>query len=205
MKIPSKPIACLFAALSLAAVQAKATLVYDNGPINGTYGAYYVDTNSSYSVSDSFTVTGSASLGSAQAGLWVNAGGAPSTIAWSIGTAPFLSDISSGTSSFTNTLLYTNVYGLYDVYQSVFNITGAVGPGTYYLTLGNGTSNIDNVLAWDINFGPSTAYHSLLGQIPDSESFQIFSTEAVPDAGSSVMLLGIGLAAVGWMRRKFSR
>jgi hypothetical protein len=187
---------CLLAALSLAAVQAKADLIYDNGPINGTFGAYVV--SAPYSVSDSFAVTGSASLGSAQVGLWVNHGDAPSTIAWSIGTAPFLSDISSGTSSFMNTLLFTNLFG-YDVYRSVFNITGAVGPGTYYLTLYNGTSNIYNSVAWDENGGPSTAYLNGAGQIP-SESFQIFGT--VPDAGSSVMLLGIGLAGVGWMRRK---
>jgi hypothetical protein len=204
VKIPSKPIACLLAALSFAAVQAKATLIYDNGPINGTNGAYYVYAGSGYSVSDSFTVTGSFSLGSAQAGLWVENGDAPSTIAWSIGSSPFASDISSGTSSFTNTFLGT-AFGLYDVYQSVFNITGAVGPGTYYLTLGNGTTSANNVLGWDVNFGPSTAYQNILGQIPDSQSFQIFGTEAVPDAGSSVMLLGIGLAGVGWMRRKFSR
>ena len=96
-----------------------------------------------------------------------------------------------------NTLLFNN--GFWDIYQSVFNITGAVGPGTYYLTLDNGTNNSGNFFAWDINFGPSTAYQTFTGQI-DSESFQIFGT--VPDAGSSVMLLGIGLAGVGWMRRK---
>ena len=55
---------CLLAALSLAAVQAEATLIYDNGPINGTAGGYTI--SPPYSVSDSFTVTGSASLGSAQ-------------------------------------------------------------------------------------------------------------------------------------------
>jgi hypothetical protein len=197
MKIPSKAIACLLAALSLVAVQAKATLLYDNGPINGNSGAFTIS-NSPYLVSDSFTVTGSASLGSAQVGLWLEPGDAPSTIAWSIGTAPFLSDISSGSSSFMNTFLITNGYG-YDIYQSVFNITGAVGPGTYYLTIGNGTSNNNDYFYWDVNFGPSTAYHNFNGQIP-SESFQIFGT--VPDAGSSVMLLGIGLLGVGWMRRK---
>ena len=198
MKIPSKPIACLLAALSSAAIQAKATLIYDNGPINGTWGAYIVQPP--YSVSDSFTVTGSFNLGSVQAGLWVLSGDAPSTIGWSIGTAPFLSDISSGISSLTNTF-YTNLFGQFDIYQSVFNITGAVGPGTYYLTLGNGTTSNNNVMGWDINFGPSSAYHNTIGQI-DSESFQIFGTSGVPDAGSSVMLLGIGLAGVGWMRRK---
>jgi hypothetical protein len=199
MKIPSKPIACLLAALSLAAVQAKATLVYDNGPINGT--GYGIAVNGIYSISDSFTVTGSASLGSAQVGLWLNPGDAPSTIDWSIGTAPFLSDISSGTSSFTNTFLFTEpLYG-YDIYQSVFNITGAVGSGTYYFTIGNGTSNNNNFFYWDVNNGPSTAYSNVLGSI-SSESFQIFSADTVPDAGSSVMLLGIGLAGVGWMRRK---
>jgi hypothetical protein len=194
MKIPSKLIACLLAALSLAAVPAKATLIYDNGPINGTITAYYI--TPPYSVSDSFTVTGSASLGSAQVGLWLYPSDAPSTIAWSIGTAPFLSDISSGTSSFTNTFLFNSGY---DIYQSAFNISGAVGPGTYYLTLGNGTSNNNNDFFWDVNNGPSTAYDYGFGQIP-SESFQIFGT--VPDGGSSVMLLGIGLAGVGWMRRK---
>ena len=198
MKIPSKPTsACLLAALSLAAVQAKATLIYDNGPINGTAGGYTI--SPPYSVSDSFTVTGSASLGSAQVGLWLFPGEVASTIGWSIGTAPFLSDISSGTSSFMNTLLFNN--GFWDIYQSVFNITGTVGPGTYYLTLDNGTNSGGNFFSWDINFGPSTAYQNPgNGQPIDSESFQIFGT--VPDAGSSVMLLGIGLAGVGWMRRK---
>jgi VPDSG-CTERM motif/PEP-CTERM motif len=200
MKIASKPIACLLAALSLAAVQAKATLLYDNGPINGTFSAAQL--TKGFLVSNSFTVTGSASLGSARVGLWLIGGDAPSTIGWSIGTAPFLSDISSGTSSFMNTFLFTNGQG-FDIYQSVFNISGAVGVGTYYLTLGNGTSNNNNNFFWDENNGPSTAYMTGVGQIP-SESFQIFSTNAVPDAGSSVMLLGIGLAGMGWTRRKIS-
>ena len=130
-------------------------------------------------------------------------GDAPSTIVWSIGTAPFLSNISSGTSSsFTNTFLYTN--DRYDIYQSVFNISGAVGSGTYYLTLGNGTSNNNHVFFWDENDGPSTAYQTdqtSTYQIP-SQSFQIFVTNSVPDAGSSVMLLGIGLTGLAVLRRK---
>jgi VPDSG-CTERM motif len=103
-----------------------------------------------------------------------------------------------------NTFLYQNGHG-FDIYQSVFNISGPVGPGTYYFTLGNGTTSNGNVsFYWDENAGPSTAYQTdqtNTYQIP-SESFQIFGTNSVPDAGFSVMLLGIGLAGVGWMRRK---
>jgi hypothetical protein len=173
-------------------------LVYDNGPLNGTINAWNV--TPPFTVSDSFTLGGTTNLTSVQVGLWLRPGDTPSMVDWSIGTTHFASDISSGTSSFSNTFQYTSGFG-YDLYESVFNITGTAGAGTFYLTLGNGTSANSNNFFWDENDGLSMAFQNVLGPI-GSESFQIYGTSSVPDAGSSVMLLGMSLAGVGYLRRK---
>jgi VPDSG-CTERM motif/PEP-CTERM motif len=108
----------------------------------------------------------------------------------------------------SNTFLFTGLSQ--DIYASSFSITGVLAPGTYYFTLSYGASVGGTRTVWDVNAGvggdgPSSAeiYVPGFGTFPyDSESFTLFGTEGVPDAGSSVMLLGIGLAGVGWMRRK---
>ena len=105
--LPMKRVPFILAALALLLIggrQAKADpVLYDNGPINGTVTARTI--NFSWSVSDSFTLSSASTLTGVQIGLWVAAGGVPSSVAWSIGTAPFTSDLGSGLRAVLNLIL----------------------------------------------------------------------------------------------------
>jgi PEP-CTERM motif len=198
-----------FAALALllgGVGQAKADLVYDNGPINGTITGWTI--NFGYVVSDSFTVSSATSLTGAQIGLWAAPGDDnPTSVQWSIGSATYGSDISSGTGVLSSTYQYTNGYG-YDILKSTFSLTGSVAAGTtYWFTLQNAVLPSGNPIYWDQNNGPSTAYENSVGQLTPpngSESFQLYGTSAVPEP-STVTLLTIGvvgLVGYRWRRRK---
>jgi hypothetical protein len=195
---------CGMAALALllgSVGQARAGLIYDNGPIAGNFGYGF---SGGESISDSFIVSSTTTLGSIQAGLWATAvDGPPTSISWAIGTSPGASDVSSGTATPTNT--FVEAENPYLIYESVFAASGTVGPGTYFLTLSNGFP-FGNIY-WDANNGPSTSYFSQGGSYSSlgvSESFQVYSASATPEP-STLALLGIGtLAAAGyaWKRRK---
>jgi hypothetical protein len=189
---------------------------YNNGPTNGTSNAFFVDV---YAVTDSFVAPrGSDFVFGFSFAEWVPAGAIPLSVDWSMGTSSFASDNGSGTGSISFNLLCTNGQpfngGLcgggfgYDVYNS-FVGTGHIvlNPGsTYWLTLTNATDNFGGRDSWDINSGPSTAYHSQLGQVP-SESFTITAESATTTTGAtpeptSIMLLGSGvLGLVGFLRK----
>src|SRR5579872_7566612 len=123
----------------------RAGIVYDNGPINGTISAYNV---SNYTTTDSFTISAATNLVQAAVGLWVDPGASPTSIDWSIGTSAFGSDVSSGTSTPSNTFFGLG-FGLYYIYESVFSISGTVAPGTYWLTLTNTGTTDGNAAYWD--------------------------------------------------------
>ena len=111
-----------------------ATLLYDNGPINGQNDAWTLGYG--FIVSDSFTLTGTSTLTGAQIGLW-NSGDAPVSVDWSIGTTYDDSTYGSGTGTLINTFQFTNYY---DIYESSFALSGTLSAGTYWLTLQNGVS-----------------------------------------------------------------
>ncbi|MGB8769610.1 MAG: PEP-CTERM sorting domain-containing protein [Candidatus Korobacteraceae bacterium] len=196
--------------------------LYTNGPTNGTNDGYFIDV---YEVSDSYTI-GSAGATGFDIAEWVPSGATPLTVSWSLGTTSFGSQISSGGGAWTSsTLLCTNGspynggvcaggFG-YDIYQ--MNKTFVGGPydcaGTCYLSLTGATDSFGGRDAWDINSGPSAAYHNLLGAVP-SESFTITggstttsstttSTTGTTPEPSSILLLGSGaLGLAGLLRRK---
>ncbi len=205
-------VSAVIAAILLAAVpQAKADSIYNNGtPSNGSLGGYLL--NGLHDLSISFPSSGSFNLTSAQINLFTNFGVTPSTVAWSIGTTPFASDISSGVSSLANTFLFTNAGGYF--YQSTFSISGAIGVGTFYLTLGHLTTNFPPGLVdvfWDLSDGSSASYVDFAPTTPldHSNAFAVFGTPvpagpSVPEGGQTATYLALGLAGMGWLRRAWS-
>ncbi|MEI8195104.1 MAG: PEP-CTERM sorting domain-containing protein [Phycisphaerae bacterium] len=175
--------------------QAKAALLYDNGPLNGLVQAYQL--GGAFQCTDSFTLTAPASLTEAQVGLWVNSGDVPNTVDWSIGSAAYGSDLGSASGvALTNTFVasHSNVgpeHLNFDDYESTFPITGTLAAGTYWLTLTNDTPVTSLGVFWDQNSGPSSAFATVVGSAP-SESFQIYG-DAVPEP-ASLGLLGLGAA-----------
>jgi hypothetical protein len=185
-----------------------AGILYSNGPVNGSSNAYFIDT---YTVSDQFSPSGSQMYGFGIA-EWVPAGATPLSFDWDVGTSAFGSDLGSGVATIggggnaiATVLCYNggliNGYG-YDVYN-IDVTTGliTVGAGDW-LTLFGAADSYGGRDAWDVNFGPSAAEHSLLGSI-DSETFTI-NGAAIPEP-STFLLLGGGLLGLAALRRKFGR
>jgi hypothetical protein len=150
---------------------------------------------------------------------WVGSGATPLTVDWAVGTSSFGIDVGSGTGNISASLLCTNGQpfngGLcgggfgYDVYNSTVSIPNLILNGftTYWLTLTNATDSFGGRDAWDINSGPSLAYHSTLGQVT-SESFTVNGTTLTvlvtgqtPEP-TSIMLLGSGILALGSVVRR---
>lgn len=206
-------LAFVVAASLLLSTPASAGVLYDNGSISGIISGWQV--NSGYAVADSFTLTGTSTLtGVANVGLWVvyvdtGTGNSPVSLDWGISATPdFGSSFGGNTASLTSALLSGNHYG-YDIYTSSFSLPNIVlGPGTYYLTLQNGSASQGGKVFWDVNNGPSVAFSpgNLANQLgyqgSDSDSFQILGdTSAAPEPASTAMFLS-GLALVAGLARR---
>jgi hypothetical protein len=206
----------LLTILCLAVAAPASADLYNNGPINGTSGAYFIDVDA---VSDSFVPTVDGSTNQFTFGEWVPAGATPLTVDWAIGTSSFGSDIGAGGDFVEPGLICSSgqPYGGgicggglgYDVYISVVRLPDIplIGGQTYWLTLTNATDDFGGRDAWDINSGGSLAFHNLLGEVP-SESFTIFSgisTGTTPEPSSMVLFSSGILAIANEARRKRSR
>ncbi|MGO9111438.1 MAG: hypothetical protein ACLP9L_19600 [Thermoguttaceae bacterium] len=201
----------VIAAMVNSSPQAKASLVYQNGPItiSGTAAGWNIVGENA--VSDSFIVTGDTTLTGAQVGLWASLNDYPTSVDWSIGTFPFGSQVSSGTgSSLDNSYQFTNSQG-YAVLESTFSLNGMVTAGTtYWFTLTNAVLPSANGIAyWDQNSGPSSAMqqigHEAANPIP-SESFQLYDGQvtAIPEPSTIVIWSLLGCVAIGlaqWRKR----
>jgi hypothetical protein len=185
--------------------------IYNNGPTGAIYNTLYLDV---YAVSDSFTVNTNGTMGSFTFADWVPTGSTPLTADWAIGTSSFGNDIASGTSAQINaTFLCSNGGRLacakfgYDIYLSTVN-TGPIDlfTGTsYWLTLTNAMDSFGGRDGWDVNSGPSLAFHNVYGQVP-SESFTInagsSTTSGTTPEPSSIMLFGSAILGLGSIVRR---
>lgn len=151
--------------------------LYANGPVNGICDIQGC-TVDAYTINFGFEVTNSIGVGGTVSGFefafWMLPGDTISSVDWSLGSAPFGSDIAHGTASGSNlssVLLASNQYG-YDIYQvAISGLNTNIAGGTW-LTLQNASVASGDPVYWDENNGPSQAQENNVGTIP-SESFNV--------------------------------
>ncbi len=175
-------------------------VLYDNGPVSTCCSAYA--TYAGQTVTDSFTLAGPATVTSATVYIWVQTGDTPEWVNWSVTSTPFASStLASGSSSFSNELSISNLYGLYDVYASTFSIPSLdLGSGSYWLQINSAGGKDFPYTYWDVNNGPSSAYVWNTSNPIPSEAFTINGASTVPEPGSMV-LLGSGVALLARKRK----
>jgi hypothetical protein len=198
---------------------ANAGPIYTNGSISGETQAWDISVGSDYAVTDSFTVSSSATLTNAVVAFFVYTGTTPLSVDWSIGTTEFGSDLGSGVASTRNATL-SNTFEYYfhgfSVYESTITLPGnmVVDPGaTYWLTLQGATTNPLEDLLWGQSAGASSAFtgdpeYEDPGTPIASEFFELNGNGSDPPSApepASLALLGIGavgVAGYAWRRRK---
>ena len=189
-------VATMLCVLSCSAHALADTVLYTNGPVNGTYGGDTI--NNGYAISDSFTLTQTSTITGVDFGAWTPLGVTISSIQYGITATPGVFPI-TGTSAVTQGAIIpgTGYGGEFEVRIDSFSTTNiTLGPGTYYLALQGAATNGD-LAYWDLNFGPSSAIWDS-SPIP-SELFDILGVASpVPEPSTWAMLL-IGFAGVGFM------
>lgn len=195
----------LFLALSLCVMPAMASVLYTNGPINGTLSAYSFTGAYGWEVANSFTLATQSTITSFDMGVWVFPGDVPVSADWKIlsGGPDWLGGtvLASGSGTFTN-VFWGVGFSFYDIYTSTISGLNVTLPGgAYWLELLNGAPNVPgDPVFWDENDGLSQAYQINTGAI-NSEAFTIYGSP-VPEP-SEIMLLGSGaLGALAVIRRR---
>jgi hypothetical protein len=203
------------ASLMLVAAPAKAdSVLYNNGGYDDDVDAWQI--NGGFVVSDTFTLTGSATVTGFQFNTWMLPHDVLTTAEFSI-----TSNEMGGTTYFDQTLRFTqsqcvtNAYG-YDACLESASLNGpTLNAGTYWLILQNAAVSNGDPVYWDENSGegctspgcPSQASDNQYGTIP-SESFTVLgnaSTTGSTPEPDTIVLFGSGVLAVATTLRRRSR
>jgi len=201
--------------LALAAVPAWAqNWSYDNGPINGNLGQWYIDFG--FIVSDTFVAGGPFVNGFSLGVETIFSTDIVTSLDWSItsgenGGMTFGAGTASG-ANLTDKYISSNQFGfaISEVTVSGLNVPTTSGT-TYWLNLQNANTTSGDPVGWDENSGigcmsngcPSKASESAVGTIP-SESFTINGTGGgtTPEPGSLVLFASGIFGVAGVLRRK---
>jgi hypothetical protein len=188
------------------------TLLFDNGADLHIFTTLN-SINQFHQVTDDFVLNSAATLDRVVFGETTlgSATSTPTAVDWSIGTSQFSASVASGAGA-TITAEFTGFNnGDERNFSSSFALPNlSLGPGTYWLTLGNGTDSFQNNTYWSVSstsagnaqtvFGFPPAPPAGVSDLTDVPSFQIYGT--VPEPGSLLLLVSAGLACAAVCRRR---
>ncbi len=169
-------------------------ILYENGPIDGNTAAWEIDvSNGLYNVvSDTFTLTGSATITGISFGAWLYPGDTLSSADMIISSEP-----NNGGTIYYNTTLNLEQTGCalnqegYNVCTETVTLPSweipELSPGTYWINLQDAYASYLDPVFWDQNSGvgctspgcPSQAQSNYYGTIP-SESFTLLGNSSPP-------------------------